>query len=208
MIYNNILFSGLYKDTTWQNCKFGKWNELVSLTYCGVFQSVNPILIWVYPRKQGWPDLPHSNSNLSNSHSPSCSIHGILLLQTNTLALLLHLRLPRLHWLSSLALALHFKLQQFSQNMPIIRPVNKRRAIACTHLYTCLMNARRVIHCTPKIYNLSLLVFLSSDFLLFENRSSCFFSFRICRKTRSCGSLWKISCCTWGNQELFLVVPK
>ena len=23
-----------------------------------------PILIWVYPRKQGWPDLPHSNSNL------------------------------------------------------------------------------------------------------------------------------------------------
>ena len=42
-------------------------------------------LIQVYPRKQVWPDLPHSNSNLSNSHSPFRSIHGILLLQTNTL---------------------------------------------------------------------------------------------------------------------------
>ena len=49
----------------------------------------NPILIWVYQCKQGWPDLPHSNSNLSNSHFLSCSIHGILFLQTNTLALLL-----------------------------------------------------------------------------------------------------------------------
>ena len=29
-------------------------------------QSINPILIRVYPRKRGWPDLPHSNSNLSN----------------------------------------------------------------------------------------------------------------------------------------------
>ena len=55
-------------------------------------------LIQVYPRKRGWPDLLHSNSNLSNSHSPSRSIQGILLLQTNTLALLLHLhlRLPPL----------------------------------------------------------------------------------------------------------------
>ena len=55
---------------------------------------INPILIQVYPRKWGWPDLPHSTSNLSNSHSPSRSIHGILLLQTNTLALL-HLCPPK-----------------------------------------------------------------------------------------------------------------
>ena len=41
----------------------------------------------------GWLDLPHSNSNVFNTHSPSGSIQGILLLQTNTLALLLHLRL-------------------------------------------------------------------------------------------------------------------
>ena len=54
------------------------------------------VLIQVYPRKQGWPDLPHSNSNLSNTHSPSHLIQGILLLQTNTLALLLHLGLPHL----------------------------------------------------------------------------------------------------------------
>ena len=45
---------------------------------------INPILVWVYPRKQGWLDLPHSKSNLSNAHSPSRSIQGILLLQTNT----------------------------------------------------------------------------------------------------------------------------
>ena len=41
---------------------------------------IYPILIRVYPRKRGWPDLPHSNSNLSNSHSPSRSIQGFLLL--------------------------------------------------------------------------------------------------------------------------------
>ena len=29
-----------------------------------------------YPHKRGWPDLPHSASNLSHSHSPS---HSILL---------------------------------------------------------------------------------------------------------------------------------
>ena len=81
-------------------------------------QSINPILIRVYPRKRGWLDLPHSNSNLSKSHSPSCSIQGILLLQTNTLALVLYLRLPRLLWSSLLPLVLHFKLQHFSQNMP------------------------------------------------------------------------------------------
>ena len=45
-------------------------------------------LIRVYPCKRGWPDWHHSNINLSNSHSPSRSIHGILLFQTNTLALL------------------------------------------------------------------------------------------------------------------------
>ena len=77
-----------------------------------------PILIRFYPRKQGWPDLLHSNSNLSNSHCPSRSIHGILLLQTDTLALLLYLPLPCLLWLSLLPLSLHFKLQCFSQNMP------------------------------------------------------------------------------------------
>ena len=31
-----------------------------------------PILIWVYLHKWGWPDLPHSDSNLSNSH---CNLH-------------------------------------------------------------------------------------------------------------------------------------
>ena len=56
----------------------------------------HPILIQVYPSKKRWSDLPQSNSNLSNSHSPSRSIQGILLLQTNTLALLLHLCLPLL----------------------------------------------------------------------------------------------------------------
>ena len=38
------------------------------------FQSINPVLIRVYPRKREQLDLPHSNSNLSNSHSPSHSI--------------------------------------------------------------------------------------------------------------------------------------
>ena len=58
--------------------------------------SINPILIRVCPHKWGWPDLAHPNSNLSNSHSPSRSIQGILLLQTNTLALLLHLQLTNI----------------------------------------------------------------------------------------------------------------
>ena len=78
-------------------------------------------MIQVYLHKWGWPDLPHSNSNLSNSKSPSRSVHDILFLQTNSLALLLHLHLPCLLWSSSLPLALHFKLQRFSQNVPIIR---------------------------------------------------------------------------------------
>ena len=59
----------------------------------------------------------YPSSNLFNSHSPSRSI-----LQTNALALLLHLRLPRLLWSSWLPLAPHFKLQCFSQNVPIIPP--------------------------------------------------------------------------------------
>ena len=52
---------------------------------------INPVLIRFYPRKRGWPDLPYSASNLSHSYSPSCVILCILLLQTNTLTLLLHL---------------------------------------------------------------------------------------------------------------------
>ena len=87
------------------------------------------------------------------------------------------------------------------------RPANKRHVIAHAHLFTHLMNARRAIHRTPKIYNFSLLVFPSSDFLLFENMSSCFFSFRISGKTCSCRSLWKISCYTRGNQEIFFSCP-
>ena len=63
---------------------------------------MNPILIQGYPRKWGWLDLPQSNINLSNSHSPSHSIQDILLLQTNTLALLLHLHLP--HYFSLVVL--------------------------------------------------------------------------------------------------------
>ena len=53
---------------------------------------INTVLIRFYPCKRGWPDLPHSASNLSHSHSPSRSILCILLLQTNTLTLL-----PDLH---------------------------------------------------------------------------------------------------------------
>ena len=40
-------------------------------------QSINnPILIQVYPHKRGWQDLRISNSNLSNSHSPTRSIQA------------------------------------------------------------------------------------------------------------------------------------
>ena len=39
---------------------------------------INPILIWVYPHKQGWLNLPHFGSNFSNYHSLSRSIRGIL----------------------------------------------------------------------------------------------------------------------------------
>ena len=57
----------------------GLWSVIASFHH-------HPILIRVYPRKRGWLDLPHSNSNLSNAHSPSRSIQGILLLQTNGIA--------------------------------------------------------------------------------------------------------------------------
>ena len=79
-------------------------NNYLQFFDCFIYKSlkiiiINPILIRVYPRKWGWPDLLHSKSNLSNSHSSSCSIQGILLLQANTLALLLHLHLSRLRFL-------------------------------------------------------------------------------------------------------------
>ena len=111
----------------------------------GYYTSINPILIWIYPCKRGWSDLPHSNSNLSNSHSLSCSIQGILLLQTNFHALLLHLRLPRLHWSFLLPLTLHFKLQCFSQNMPIIPPQHMlipSHSIRLCHLNHCSLIAK------------------------------------------------------------------
>ena len=90
--------------------------------YTVIIHHHHPILIRIYPHKWGWPDLHHPTSHLSNSHSPSCSIQGILLLKTNTLGLPLHLCLPDLLWSSSLPLALHFKLQCFSQNISIIPP--------------------------------------------------------------------------------------
>ena len=111
------------------------------------FHHHHPILIWFYPRKWGWPNLPHPNSNLSNSHSPSHSIQGILLLQTNTLALLLHLHLPCLLWSSSLLLAFHFKLQCFSQNMPIIPPRHMpvpSHSIRLCHLNHCFLQSQHL----------------------------------------------------------------
>ena len=74
------------------------WTSYGTNSYPSSIITYHPILIRVYSRKRGWPDFPHSNSNLSNSHSPSRWIQGILLLQTNTLALLLYLRLPHIFW--------------------------------------------------------------------------------------------------------------
>ena len=108
---------------------------------------INPILIRVYPCKRGWPDLPHFVSNLSNSHSPSRSVHGILFLQTNALALLLHLHLPHLLWSSSLPLALHFELQRLSQNMPIIPPQHMHvpsHSICLCHLNHCFLQSQHI----------------------------------------------------------------
>ena len=96
--------------------------------------------------KQGWPDLPYYNSNHFNSCSPSCSIQGILLLQTKTLALNLHLCLPHL-WSSSLPLALHFKLKCFSQNMPTIPPQHMplpSHFILLCHLNHCFLQSQHL----------------------------------------------------------------
>ena len=54
---------------------------------------------WIYP-----------SSNLSNSHSPSCSIHGGRFLQTNALALLFYLRLPHHLWSCAFLLPLTFNI--------------------------------------------------------------------------------------------------
>ena len=45
---------------------------------------INPILIWVYLPKWGWPDLRHSNSNLSNSGLKASSSKPTLLLSFST----------------------------------------------------------------------------------------------------------------------------
>ena len=90
--------------------------------------------------KWGWPDLPHSNSNLSNSHSLSPSIQGILLLQTNTLAVLRHLHLPHLLRSSFLPLALHFKLQCFSQNVTIMIIPPQHMPIPSHFIHLCHLN--------------------------------------------------------------------
>ena len=77
--------------------------------YLKINQSI-PILIRVYPHKQGWPYLLHPDSNLSNFPSPSCSIQCILLFQTNTPALFLHLHFPCLPRSSSLPLSLQTRM--------------------------------------------------------------------------------------------------
>ena len=123
-------------------------------------------LIRVYPRKRGWPDLPHFVSNLSNSHSPSRLIHGVLFLQTNALALLLHLRLTRLLWSSSLPLALHFKLQRFSQNMTHHPSSTHARTISatnCIHPIPQIMETSHRFHLftppVPLIHQLASCIF-------------------------------------------------
>ena len=119
------------------------------LNFClyEIKQSINPVLIRVFPHKWEWLDLPQSNSNLSNSYSPSHLIHDILLLESNTLAQLLHLHLPHLLWLSSLSLAFHFKLQCFSQNMPIIPPQYmpvSSHSIRLCHLNHCFLQLQHL----------------------------------------------------------------
>ena len=108
---------------------------------------INPILIWVYPRKRGWPDLPHFVSNPANSHSPSRSIHGVLFLQINALTLLLLLCLSCLLWSFSLPFALHFELRCFSQNMPIIPPQHMpvpSHFICLCHLNHCFRQSQHL----------------------------------------------------------------
>ena len=86
----------------------------------------------------------YPSSNLSNSHSPYRSIHGVLFLQAHALALLPHLRLPRLLWSSLLPLASHFKLQRISQNVPIIPPQHMpvpSHSIRLCHLNHCFLQS-------------------------------------------------------------------
>ena len=88
---NNKLGSN---ELIWTNCNHKKIPMLVFRVLAighsteSMNQSINPILIRVYPVNRG--DWIYPSGNLSNSHSPSCSIHGVLFLQTNALALLLH----------------------------------------------------------------------------------------------------------------------
>ena len=61
----------------------------------------------------------------------------------------------------------------------------------------------------PKIYNLSLLLFLSSDSYFLKTGHHASFLLEFVEKHVAAGlSLGKISCCTWGNKELFLVIPQ
>ena len=105
-----------------------------------ISQSI-PILIWVYPRKQGWPDLSHSGSNLSYSHSPSHSIHFILDLHSTQTYMNNHFVQPchKKHFL-------WFKWALILQDLfPLIqRPVNyltmceiwvSSTKIRCVHVY-------------------------------------------------------------------------
>ena len=86
---SNLNISSFIKDQDSE-----PYRSVLQLTISIIY--MNPVLIQVYFCKLRWPDLPHFGSNLS------CSlprlIHGILFLQTNTLALLLHLHLPCLLW--------------------------------------------------------------------------------------------------------------
>ena len=106
----------------------------------------HPILIRVYPRKRGWSDLPHSNSNLSNSHSPSRSIHSILLLQTNTLALLLHLRLSHLrpHFLLPFTSNSNTFLKTCSSSLLNTCPYNYSHSIHLCHLNHCFLQSQHL----------------------------------------------------------------
>ena len=93
-----------------------------------------------YPRKRGWPHLPHSASNLSHSHYPSRSILCILL-QTNILTLLLHLWSPCLPRSSSLPLSLHFKLKSVARFCCRVdtRIINKLAKSEDAHVITIII---------------------------------------------------------------------
>ena len=65
------------------------------------------------------------------------------------------------------------------------------------------MKARCVIYCKPKICNLSLLVFLSNDFLLFETGHRASFLLEFVEKHVAVGFF---ACCTTKNYVL--VVPQ